>query len=225
MIYVDAAAAQEVQIDPREVLRYAGFGKNAPEPQMAQLIETVTQEIAQAAVYRACFTLCDISVSELRVDFGAFCADTKALAKNLKGCGRAVLFGATIGAGADRVIAKYNRLSPSAAVVAQAAGAAAIEEWCDLFCSRLSERFAGDGQYLRPRFSPGYGDFALECQREIFRVLDCPRKIGLALTDGCMMTPSKSVSAVMGISGENIRCEKSGCESCGKRMVCEYARG
>lgn len=225
MIYLEAAAPQEVQIDPREVLRYAGFGRNVPEPQMARMIESVTHEIAQAAVCRACFALCDISVTEPLIDFGAFSVMSKALAKNLKGCRRAVLFGATIGAGADRVIAKYNRLSPSAAVIAQAAGAAAIESWCDLFCGRLADRLAKDGCYLRPRFSPGYGDFALECQRDVFRVLDCPRQIGLALTDSCMMTPSKSVSAVMGLSRENTRCDKSGCESCGRRAVCEYARG
>ena len=50
------------------------------------------------------------------------------------------------------------------------------------------------GLYLRPRFSPGYGDFALEYQKDIFRMLECEKRIGITLTEGNLMMPSKSNS-------------------------------
>jgi len=43
----------------------------------------------------------------------------------------------------------------------------------------------------------------LETQRDIFALLDCPRKIGLTLTDSLLMSPVKSVTAVMGIEKGN----------------------
>lgn len=225
MIYVETAEKSEIEINPREVLRYLGFGKEKPDVQTQRQITAVTQEIGAALSCRACFTLCGIAAAERSVDFGAFCADSSALAKNLRGCKRAVLFGATVGAETDRIIAKYSKLSPASAVIAQAAGAAAIESWCNLFCFRLGDKLKRENAFLRPRFSPGYGDFALFYQRDLFRVLDCPKQIGVSLTESCMMTPSKSVSAVIGISGENTRCDTNGCESCGRRSTCEYSRG
>ena len=79
----------------------------------------------------------------------------------------------------------------------QAIGAERIESLCDAFCA---EREA-EGLRLRPRFSPGYGDLPLELQRDLFRGLDCSRKIGLTLNESLLMSPSKSVTAIAGIVG------------------------
>ena len=58
-----------------------------------------------------------------------------------------------------------------------------------------------------PGFSPGYGDLPLDLQREIFAALDCPKRIGVSLNESLLMSPSKSVSAIIGLGGEaNERC-------------------
>ena len=54
--------------------------------------------------------------------------------------------------------------------------------------------------YTRPRFSPGYGDLPINMQKDIFAALDCPRKIGLSLNESLLMSPSKSVTAIIGVS-------------------------
>ena len=43
-----------------------------------------------------------------------------------------------------------------------------------------------------------YG-FASDAERDIFRLLDCPRRIGLSLNESLLMSPSKSVTALIGI--------------------------
>ena len=48
-----------------------------------------------------------------------------------------------------------------------------------------------EGLYLRPRFSPGYGDFDIHYQEPIMRMLDCAKNIGLTITDSYMMTPDQ----------------------------------
>ena len=55
------------------------------------------------------------------------------------------------------------------------------------------------GETLVKRYSPGYGDFPLEAQRELLALIDAPRKVGVWLTDSLLMVPSKSGSAMIGV--------------------------
>ena len=109
----------------------------------------------------------------------------------------AALFAATVGPGTDRLIVKYNKLSPARAVVLQAMGAAAVEQWCDEVNAIITQKYGK----TRPRFSCGYGDLPLALQRKIFPALSVTQKIGITLTDGDLMIPSKSVTAIVGILG------------------------
>ena len=52
---------------------------------------------------------------------------------------------------------------------------------------------------IKPRFSAGYGDFPLSAQKEIFGMLDCARQIGLTLNDSLLMSPTKSVTSIVGL--------------------------
>ena len=58
---------------------------------------------------------------------------------------------------------------------------------------------ASAGSRLGPRFSPGYGDFALDAQASILASLDAERQLGIYLTDESLMIPTKSITAVAGI--------------------------
>ena len=55
------------------------------------------------------------------------------------------------------------------------------------------------------------------------RMLDCAKTIGLTMTDSYMMTPTKSVTALIGVSLTEENCHIKGCESCGKKD-CAYRR-
>ena len=77
---------------------------------------------------------------------------------------------------------------------------------------------------LLSRYSPGYGDLALESQREFFRVLNVTKTIGVSLTEGCLMVPTKSVTAFIGMSKTDKNCILSGCEDCTMRDTCMYSR-
>ncbi len=225
MIYIENGKKDEIEIKENEVLRYLGYGKNLPDENVKAEIIRVTDEILSSVNPKACFAVLDILVSENVIDFGMFSVDSKSLAKNLKLCKKAVILGATIGTGVDRIISKYARISPSSAVIAQAVGTAAIENWCDIFCNRLGEKFKKDGLFLMPRFSPGYADFLLSHQNDIFALLNCPKNIGVSITDSLIMTPSKSVTAVVGLSDKDIKCKTGGCIECDRANTCEYSRG
>lgn len=185
-------------ISEREILRYAGA--TAPSAELLSLLRTCLGEIEGKLSYRVCFTEAPVALTEEGLSLGFATVESAALCKNLQGCERAVVFAATVGLELDRMIAKAARLSPAKALLLQAIGAERIEALCDRFCQELSEELAPTGQSLRPRFSPGYGDLPLTFQEEIFRVLDCPRKIGLSLNESLLMSPTKSVTALVGIT-------------------------
>ena len=110
----------------------------------------------------------------------------------------AIIFAATVGLAPDRLVARNLVSSPTRALVFDAIGAERIESLCDAFCEDIKAKI-GNEKKLRPRFSAGYGDLDIEVQRDIFRLLDCPKNIGLTLTESLLMTPSKSVTAIIGI--------------------------
>ena len=125
--------------------------------------------------------------------------------------------------GVDILLHRYGRLKMSRAVVLQAASAAMLETYCDWKNEALRQEYQEMGWYMRPRFSPGYGDFPLECQKEIGAALEMSKRIGVTLTDSLLMAPSKSVTAVMGLSRKPRICSVQGCEACGKED-CAYRR-
>ena len=105
----------------------------------------------------------------------------------------------------------------------QAAAAAVIEAFCDEENEQLRKEAAAEELYLRPRFSPGYGDLSLGCQRDFLNLLKAQKNIGLTVTDSGLMVPVKSVTAIIGISRENNACHLQGCEICPK-TDCSFRR-
>ena len=52
--------------------------------------------------------------------------------------------------------------------------------------------------------------------------MDCTKRIGLTLTDGYMLTPIKSVTAVIGLTEDTV-CNTSKCAACVNR-ACEFRK-
>lgn len=154
---------------------------------------------------------------------GNISIESHSLSRNLRGCVKVVLFGATLGPGVDQLIRRTSLTDMSHAVIQQACAATILEEYCDKKQLELGDELEGEGLYLRPRFSPGYGDFDIHYQKPLMQMLDCAKTIGLTMTDSYMMTPSKSVTAVIGASPVKERCPVAGCEACDK-TDCEFRR-
>ncbi len=180
-----------MEIDPVQICRYLRLFGRKPDPALAARIDAMRAE-ADAAIRpsRTWLRLDDISRLDLR--------GSSTLAKRLAGCHGAYLVCGTIGTLFDALQRRTAAKSASDAFILQAIGAAAIEAWMDLVENEI-RRTLHPGETLVARYSPGYGDYPLEAQRDILSALDAPRTVGVALTDTLIMVPSKSVSAVIGV--------------------------
>lgn len=180
-------------INETEVLRYAGYKFKKEEEidtETRSLLAACLKELEGKLEYKVCYRELPVMLDGDVCDFGFFQVTSKQLARHLSGCSRVIVFAATLGVGIDRLIAKYSSLSPAKALMFQAIGAERIEAVCDAFCGELG---------AKRRFSPGYGDLPLATQKDIFAVLECEKKIGLTLNSSLLMSPSKSVTAFVGI--------------------------
>ena len=206
--------------DRNEILRYAGVSRTYPE--IDELLSTCISEIENKLEYKVCYIELPVEIIGDVIDFSFAKTKSKDLAKNLNGCKSAIVFGATIGIEIDRLINKYSSISPSKSLMFQAVGTERIESLCDAFEAEVSNDMKTEEKFIRPRFSAGYGDLSLEFQKDIFRILDCSRKIGASLNDSLIMSPIKSVTAVIGISDTVVDC-KTDCDICNK-TDCTYRR-
>lgn len=213
-----------VEIDRKEVYRYLGYRGQEADAATKELVEACVAELVGIAEPKVVMKEYPLAVlDDGTVDCGCFCVTSKNLAKNLGGCGQVLLAAVTLGIGVDRLLTKYGKLQVSKAVIIQAAAAAMVEAYCNALCQAWKLEYEEKGLYLRPRFSPGYGDFSLECQELILNGLDAGKRIGITLTDGGLMVPTKSVTAVIGLSPVEQPCHVEGCEACEKRN-CQYRR-
>lgn len=184
-------------IDRTETLRYLGYYSRVQTAEIAAELDGCEREALEVLNLKAVYSLFDVSRGDFGLDLGFAKVRSLDLGKYLEGCGRIALFAATAGAGIDRLIVRYNRLSPARAAMMQALGAAAAEQWCNKVHARLTAEYGAKTS----RFSCGYGDLPLTLQRDIFAALSVTRSIGVTLSENCFMTPSKSVTAIVGIPG------------------------
>lgn len=191
----------------REILRYAGVKGEADEQTLA-LLQQAKDEIKDKLSYKVCYCVLPIKVADGVCDFSAFSVRSNTLSNRLAGCEKAAVFAATLGVEIDRLLLKYGKIAPAKALFLQAIGAERIESLCNVFCADLPLTSA--------RFSPGYGDLPLQTQKEIFALLDCERKIGLTLTDSLLMSPTKSVTAFVGLGHTMCETNEEKCRNCAK---------
>ncbi len=141
---------------------------------------------------------------------------------HLDGCEKAIVMCATIGSDIDKLIRVAQISDMAGAVVTDSLASVAIEQVCTEFDSIIAEKYSGYNMTFR--FSPGYGDYPIEKQKIILQMLDAPKKIGLCSNDNFLLTPTKSVTAVLGLSKNPIERKKRGCAICNMKETCQFRR-
>lgn len=138
----------------------------------------------------------------------------------LADCRRAIVMAATVSAEADRLINRISVSDMAGALAVDCLCSAAIEQVCDLAEEEIFSQTLAENHTMR--FSPGYGDLPISVQSELLRYLNAQRRIGLTCGESCMLIPTKSVTAIIGISEKAVDKRKSGCGTCGMSENCPY---
>lgn len=216
-------------VNINEVLRYAGVRDAAKcSDDIIQSAVKAANEVGEAASPKSVYVEFSLTVNGDECDINGMKVSSKSLAAHLKNCDKVLLFAATLGSGVDMLIRRYSEVKMSYAVMLQGAAAEIIEMYCNNVNGELEEKYAAEGYYLRPRFSPGYGDFSIYHQPEVIAMTDAYKRIGLTISGGVQMTPMKSVTAVIGLtrqkqSGRTGSCASGKCAGC-PNVNCMFRR-
>ena len=213
--------ARLTSIDRGQVLRYLGYkGGELPSELDASLrrCEALLLETARPRVLWKLFPL----LPDGSLGGTCFRPAGKDVRTFLGDCTELILLAATLGNEVERLIRKAQVSDMTEAMILDACGSAAIEAVCDALCEDLAAAFAP--RYLTDRYSPGYGDFPLTQQAELFSVLDVTRRIGVTLSPGGLMLPQKSVTALVGVSDRPQPMRPRGCAACPISDRCTFRK-
>jgi len=148
------------------------------------------------------------------------------LAKTLRHCEEIICFVATIGSDVEEEIVRLtnmNRLSE--AYILESLGSMMIEHTVERFHLDSERSCTTNGSGVTLRFSPGYCDWQITDQKNLFLLLNSDQ-IGVTLTASCIMHPRKSISGVFGIfpaDNDNPILPYNPCIDC-KNMNCTARR-
>lgn len=85
------------------------------------------------------------------------------------------------------------------ALIFDAAGSVAAEETITLAYEQIKTYEENNNNFITKRYSPGYGDWNLENNREFLDWIGAEH-IGIKLNEFCQMRPEKSISALIGVT-------------------------
>ena len=203
------------------MLRHLGYKPSSRmDSRVKNLIDEAIERAKQLAEPAAIYlidTISKLSADEVKLGCGII-IQSKPVARVMRGCVKAVIFAATIGPAAENEAARIMNGNPAEAVTLDSAAGEAAEGAVEYLHKSIQIHSHRANLHLTPRFSPGYGDWPLEAQRDIFACLK-PERIGISLNQAYMMIPRKSVSGISGIGPiPGIRTGASPCKQCAKKL-------
>ncbi len=136
-------------------------------------------------------------ISEGVCDLGFGEINSRLLYNSLEGCSEAYVLAVTLGVNVDRLLLRLSAASQAEHFITDALASAMAEAACDV-CDEILR----DGHTCRHRISPGYGDLPLGIQPDVLSALNAQRVLNITLNKSYLMTPSKSITAIMGIINE-----------------------
>lgn len=215
-----------------EALRYIGMPNKArsieevenKDLSLHHKVEEGFKYLEQIAYPRVIYQIVNIGLEQENVILQETSCkiQSKDLVKLLAHSNRCVLMAATLGMEVDKQISLKQKIDMLDAVILDACASVLIDKVCDEAELEIVEQLKAN-EFLTMRFSPGYGDVPLEASSELLDILMATKKIGLSLTKSHMLVPTKSVTAIIGISNQKENRQKS-CGTCNLVKTCAYRK-
>lgn len=214
-----------MKLDPiskTETARYMGI-KGTPDFQTMEILNRlepiVRERIKPKYVYRK--TPVNFTEDGLFIEGISRGLAGEDIKNHLSGCTSAVVMAVTLSAEADKLIRQTAITDMADSLAVDCLCSSAVEQACDKAEKEIFSQI--NAPYRTWRFSAGYGDFPLDIQKDLLLFLNAHRRIGLTVTENSLLIPSKSVTAIIGISENPVKRGKKGCESCRMKDRCAFS--
>lgn len=207
-----------------DALRYIGLPLGKADEQMKEKVQQGFKNLQQIANPKVIYQRVGIIREDHQMMMqGTLCKiQSQDLMKLLQHSQECILMAATLGMEVDRQIANLQKVDMLDAMILDSCASVLIDKLCDDAEVEIMNTLK-ENEYLTMRFSPGYGDVPLETSSELLDILSAQKRIGLTLTKTHMLLPTKSITALIGISNQKENRQKS-CGHCNLVKTCMYRR-
>ena len=189
------------RVDEAEALRYMGRIDQKVDASLESRIRTMIGRCEQVShpgwVYRVYPVLED--EDGLRLQGTTLVLRGADIRAHLAGARECAVLAVTLGLANERELRRVSLLNGLDGMIFDAASSALVETVADAGNAAIVAEARERGLYAKWRFSPGYGDLPLDLQADIVRVLAADKRLGITVTDACMLIPTKSVTAFVGL--------------------------
>ncbi|MEG1608734.1 MAG: hypothetical protein RR348_02590 [Clostridia bacterium] len=190
------------QFDYNCVLRYLNISQNNLKDYKCA-IDNAIAEVTSLLVPKTAYRLFEMSVVDNKCHIENGCVNgnfdivSKDMASCFKGCEHVLIMAVTIGGDIDKKLKYYYSVDLDKAKIVDAVASVCVENLLDELEAQLRHVFAP--KHFSMRFSAGYGDAQLCLQKPILQSIDGFERLGITLNDKFFMTPTKSITALIGL--------------------------
>ncbi len=210
--------AQILKIDAAETRRYAGL-KNAEKFEERNITDACEDALLLLDV-RGIWKIYDYDEKNHIVQSEPhFLIEGNSIEKHLAGCEKVACLAVTVGENIEReVTGRFRKGKYLSSMLLDAAATAAVEQAADLTEKAIFREVSREGYKMKSRYSPGYGDWSLVQQKDLYRLTGAD-EVGIKLTISMMLMPRKSVTAIIGLEKvctdkKNSPDEEKSCANC-----------
>lgn len=214
-------------VERAEVLRYLGYAGQPLTSELDARVDEMVGRCLEVARPRGCVRVFDVAGRDegeggpaVRLSGTALELAGSSIDRHLEGAVAVAVLAVTAGMGVDAELRRLSLTDRVGQLLLDAAGTALVERAADAAEASVVARAAERGLFANGRFSPGYGDLPLATQPVLLATLDAQRLLGITLSSSLLMTPTKSVTAVIGLFREPRAAGRPGCAECACREFC-----
>lgn len=202
------------KISIEETKRYAGLKKT----NFSNLeIEKACREVQVLSVPQGSWEIYDYSSCTAEIQTSPIISlKSEHLKKHLSFAQKLIFLAVTIGKDVETAVTHYFKAGKySYSLLLDAAATTAVEQTADTIEKIIFAQYKTKGYHLLPRYSPGYGDWDIRFQPNML-TLASANKLGLTVTESCMLIPRKSITAVIGLvpNQVNLMTKNKSCRTC-----------
>ena len=207
-----------------EIARYLEYKNSMLDEAMLELLCKEEEKLLKACSFRYVYRCFDV----LRQDDAIIPQGTQlklqgeSITTHLKGCDKMLLVAGTISAEVDKLLRIMSITDLLKALVYDAMANVAIEQGMEKLSDKLKSIY---GEYNHTfRFGIGYGDLSIDIQKDFLQLLNAPKLIGLTVNNSNMMLPTKSITAIIGLSKNELTKKNIDCNDCNLQGNCRFRK-
>ncbi|HLR21837.1 MAG TPA: methionine synthase [Tissierellaceae bacterium] len=214
------------EINKEEVLRYLFYNNQKIDSRLNTLIDESIEEMERTIDGKSVYKFFQLNrEEELSIDGTNIVLKGRDIKRHLENSNSCILIGVSLGHKVDTIIRYYEKLDMTKAIILDSCASVAIEDIINNINGNLETIVSKDKKILTSRYSPGYGDWPLDIQRNILDVLESSKTIGLNLTSHNILIPRKSITAIIGVMDNKFKKIEYNCLNCSKYNDCNFRKG